>query len=319
LNGFVCCVLGDEQYALRGIDVRSVARAEQMTDQTPSGARVGSIRYAGVQAPVYSLAALLGRDRDTATFDRYVVVTRGAERPMGLLVDRVVRTPVDEHPKVLPLPSVVGEVARRRFEGLLRHAEWSYLVLAPASLDPDARGGRPPAQPAARPRSSSATGGADMVAVFTSPWLPRCPADRYAIEARRVEALVQSLPSIAIPGAAPHVTALGWWRDETVPVLSFDNNGSGAANTSRQRFIVVRCVHEAETAYVAIAVTGDIALHRATREDTVVPFELRHIDFVRGVFSAGDEDVALLDLDMLLTRTRESRPEPACEAVPVLI
>lgn len=319
LNGFVCCVLGDEQYALRGTDVRNVARAEQMIEQRAAGGRVGSIRYGGDEVPVYSLAALLGHVHEAGAFDRHIVVTRGARRPMGLLVDRVVRTAADEHAKVLPLPNVVGEVALRRFEGLLRHDDLSYLVLSPASLDPEGHGVRPHVlRPPSRPKSS-ATGAADMVAVFASPALPKCPADRYAIEARRVEALVQALPSIAIPGAAPHVVALGWWREETVPVLAFEHNGNGTSSSSHQRFIIVRSGVAAETTYVAFAVTGDIDLHRATRDDTLVPFELRHIDFVRGVFSAGDEDVALLDLDSLLARTRENRPETARDAVPVLI
>jgi chemotaxis signal transduction protein len=319
LNGFVCCVLGPEQYAIHGTEVRNVARAEQMIEERPAGARVGSIRYGRDQVPVYSLASLLGRKDEHGAFDRHIVVTRGARRPMGLLVDRVVRIPVEEHAKVLPLPSLVGELALRRFEGLLRHDELSYLVLSPASLDPDSRGSRPPVRPRSRPKASTATGGADMVAVFTSPSLPKCPADRYAIEAWRVEALVQTLPNIAIPGAAPDVTALAWWREETVPILAFEHNGNGAPSSSHLRFIVVRTGTDADIAYVALAATGDIALHRATREDTLVPFEHRHIEFVRGVFSVGDEDVALLDLESLITRTRERRPEPAAVAVPVLI
>ena len=319
LNGFVCCVLGQEQYAIRGSEVRNVARAEQMREEAAAGARVGSIRHGGEEVPVYSLAALLGRAHDRGAFDRHIVVTRGARRAMALLVDRVVRTPADEQARVLPLPNLVGERALRRFEGLLRYEDWSYLVLSPASLDPDAREGRLPARPRSRSKITAAAGGADMVAVFSSPSLPRCPADRYAIEARRVEALVQALPSIPIPGAAPHVTALGWWRDETVPLLSFHNAGAGASSPARQRYIVVRCGSDAQSAYVAFAVVGDVALHRATREDALVPFDRKEIDFVRGVFSTGDEDVALLDLDRLLTRTRESRPAAAGNAVPVLI
>lgn len=318
LDGFVCCVLGDEQYAIRGSEVRNVARAEQMVEQSAEGARVGAIRYGGEQVPVYSLAALLDRGPDIRTFDRHIVVTRGARRPMGLLVDRVVRAPVDEHSKVLPLPAVVGGVALRRFEGLLRHGELSYLVLSPGSLDPEARGARPPVRTWRRPKASAAPGGADMVAVLTSPSLPKCPADRYAIEARRVEALVQALPSLSMPGAAPHVMALGWWRDEAVPILAFEHDGKDVS-PSRQRFVIVRCGPDVESACVAFAVTGDISLHRATREDTLVPSELRHIEYVRGVFSAGDEDVALLDIDILLSRTRKSAPQPVRDAVPVLI
>jgi chemotaxis signal transduction protein len=318
LSGFVCCVVGEEQYAIRGADVRNVARAEQMREQAGAGARVGSIRHAGEQVPVYSLAALLGRGHDRAAFDRHIVVTRGASGSIGLLVDRVVRTPADERAAVLPLPSVVGDRALRRFEGLLRHNDLSYLVLSPVSLDPDAPAGRPLARPRPHSRAAAPMGGADMVAIFSSPSLPRCPADRYAIEAQRVEALVQALPSIRIPGAAPHVVALGWWRDGTVPVLSFHNNGADPSSV-RQRFIVVRCGSDARSTYVAFAVTGDVALHRATREDALVPSDRKDTDFVRGVFGTGDEDVALLDIDILLTRTRDSRPAAVSEAVPVLM
>ena len=316
LNGFVCCIVGEQQYAVRGRDVRNVARAERLRPAHGRDGLAGTIHHAGGDVPVYSLASMVGLHEDRRAADRHVLVTRGAGRDFGLLVDRVVRTPADDRARVLPLPAVVGDGALRRFEGLLQHRDWSYLVLSPSSLDPDARSRRPLTK---RPRSRRlAAGGADIVAVFGSPSLPPCPADRYAIEARHVEALAQSLQTLPVPGAAPHVAAIASWRDEVAPVLSFADR-AGDTSAARQRFIVVRCSLAAEDTCVAFAVAGDVALHRATRADTTVPFDPSRSPYVRGVFAINDERVALLDLARLLAPEIEAPPVAVDEEVPALI
>ena len=74
LDAYLCCIVGADQYAVRGEAVRLVARAEQMrTGQGPDG-RVGVLPFGGTEAPVFSLAALLGGTRDARTLDRHVVV-----------------------------------------------------------------------------------------------------------------------------------------------------------------------------------------------------------------------------------------------------
>jgi chemotaxis signal transduction protein len=274
------------------------------------------MRHAGADVPVYSLSAMIGIPEDRHATDRHVLVARGAGRHIGLLVDRVVRMPVDEGAHVLPLPRIVGDGALRKFDGLLRHQELAYLVLSPVSIDPRARVAFTPR--VRRSRAGLRTqGAADMIAIFNSPALPAGPADRYAVEARGVEALAQSLPSVPIPGAAAHVAALAWWRDEVAPLLSFEAQRD--TNGSRERVIVVRCHAAGQDTCVAFAVSGDVTLHRATRADLTVRFDGRRYPFVRGVFEVGGERVALLDLPSLLVPRTEDRQPAVREEVPALI
>jgi len=145
LDGFLCCLVGADQYALRGVDVALVTRADEMQAEAADDGRVGVLSRSGEQIPVYSLAALLGGRRDVRTADRHVVVTGAAGSRYGLLVDRLVRSG-GNGASVIPLPSVVGGAAVRWFEGLLSLQETSCLVLAPEGLRP---GGHAPAGSAA--------------------------------------------------------------------------------------------------------------------------------------------------------------------------
>jgi hypothetical protein len=81
----------------------------------------------------------------------------------------------------------------------------------------------------------------------------------------------------------------------------------------------VRCSLAAEDTCVAFAVAGDVALHRATRADTTVPFDPSRSPYVRGVFAINDERVALLDLARLLAPEIEAPPVAVDEEVPALI
>lgn len=309
LDGLVCCDVGTEQYALRGSNVKVVARAEQM-DVATGGAQLGTLRHRGETIPVFGLAALLDRAANVPSPRDHIVVSAGAAGPIGLLVDRLARLPEAVGAAIAPLPPVVGPTASAWFEGLVTLGDRACLVVSPAGLDPSA----PPAlrRPSFEPMSKTAGAGAaaDIVVVFSSPVLPAIGVRRYALSARLLGAVVQSLARVPLPAHPPCVKELASWRDAAVPVLDFSTPESAprveataraSGLRARERYLVVGGGSTRQPAYVAFAVDDDVTLHRATREDRLVASPALP-EFVRGVFAAGGENVALLDLDALLVR-----------------
>lgn len=308
LDGFLCCLVGADQYALRGVDVALVTRADEMRASAADDGRVGVLPRPGEEIPVYSLAALLGGRRDARTADRHVVVTGAAGSRYGLLVDRLVRSGGDGA-SVVPLPSVVGGAAVRWFEGLLSLQETSCLVLAPEGLRP---GGHAPAGGAAAPsaaRLRPAPEVSGLVLTFSSAALPSAAVKRHAVSAARVAAVVQSMPLVPVPGCGPHVAALGAWRSAAVVVLDFSRGAAVTAGS--RRFLVLRC---GQGAQIAIAVDADTALLRATADNVVAAANVP-AGYVRGVFTIGGEDVALVDVDRLAA----AAIDVARDAVPALV
>jgi chemotaxis signal transduction protein len=300
LDGFLCCLVGADQYALRGPDVTLVARAEQMRTGSEDDGRVGTLARRGADIPVFALGGLLGGARDARTADRHVIVTGDPAEPYGLLVDRIVRATTAE--SMLPMPWVVGGSAVRWFRGVITLAETSCLVLAPEGL----RSGGARTAPSAPGASISERAPAldcGLLLAFSSVALPPAAslaASRYAVSAARVAAVVQTLPLLDVPGREPHVAALGIWRNALVAVLDL---GDGAfAPAAARRFLILRTDGDA---LVAIAVDVDTTLRHASAAD--VPSRGSGLsgltgrpDYVRGVFTSAGEAVALLDVESLV-------------------
>lgn len=302
-DGAVCCLLGMERYAIRGRDVRIVARAEEMRREEAADGRIGVLVQGGQVLPVYGLADLLGRQSESFGEDHHVVVTQGEGEPFGLLVDRLLRVPVAGGVDVLPLSPVVGQASAAWFEGLLARGDESCLVLSPTGVDPQARRGpRARAATAVGPsRAVRRAGRCDLVAVFTSPALPAGEFDRYGIAVPRIDAVVRELPHVPVPGSPPWIRALGWWKDATLPILDFRGNAGAGIDGEFARYLVARHGPTRENAFVAIPVDDDITLYRATDRDRRLTGRTEATVFVRGTFRTGNERLGLLDLDALIT------------------
>ena len=52
LDAYLCCIVGGDQYAVRGDAVRLVARAEQMREGPAEDGRAGVQPFAGAEIPV---------------------------------------------------------------------------------------------------------------------------------------------------------------------------------------------------------------------------------------------------------------------------
>jgi chemotaxis signal transduction protein len=298
--------VGDKQYALRGGDVRQIVRVEKMRTVAGSDGSVGTLELAGQAVPVFRLGSVLGRtgvQRNTPTSGgHHIAITGEDEELVGWLVDRVVRTPLSQDAQIVALPAVVGPAATSWFEALVKVGGTSILLLAPQSLNPLS-----PRQPRAGAIGSSAApaekkpgDSAEQIALlFSTPALPRCAAPRFALSGRQVAAISQPMSPIPVPGSAPYVSGVAWWRNLVVPVIDFRGPGEHDDEAQRRRQLIAQCGSRLGNTLVAFAVDAEIALHRPGTGDeraAGVPCP----SFAAGVFDLGGEPVALLDLDSLL-------------------
>ena len=314
-DGLVCCAVGDEQYALRGADVRQIVRVEKMQGAVSVDGRVGTLDVAGQAVPVFRLGSVLGRPagpRPSHGAGHHIAVTGESGDLVGWLVDRIVRTPLLQGTRVVALPAVVGTVATTWFEALVKLGDSSVLLIAPQYLSPLAR--RPARSDGTRAFSVSepmlAGSEERMVLLFSTPALPRCGAPRYALSGRRIAAIVQPLPAIVVPGSARHVTGVAWWRDAVVPMIDFRGRGDHDDLAQRRRCVIAQCGPRLGGTLVAFPVDSEIVLHRPGPEDRQAAGIPRPA-FAVGMFDVDGEVVALLDIDTLLAPER-----PEAERIP---
>jgi chemotaxis signal transduction protein len=307
----VSCIVGARQYAMRGTDIREIARAERMRRTSVPGrsdGAVGTLAVGGEAIPVYSLAAILEGTAPAAghaSTGHHIVVTHGAQGPVGWLADRIVRSHLNDRLDVLPLPAVVANGATNWYEGLLIVDDAPLLLLSPSRLDPRATRDRaasdvvsPEPEIAAAPASADAA--STLVVTFSSPALPRCGAERYALSARRIAAVVQSLTVTPVPGCPPHVTGVAVWRNDVMPVVDFRSASERSAAGTGHRFLIARCGRPLRGGSVAFAVDTELTLHQPTRDDREADEIESSPAFVAGTFIVSGDRLALLDLDMLL-------------------
>jgi chemotaxis signal transduction protein len=262
-GGLVCCSVGDKQYALRGGDVRQIVRVEKMRAVAGSDGSVGTLELAGQPVPVFRLGSVLGRTSAQRNAPNsgghHIAVTGEGSELVGWLVDRVVRTPLS------PRQPRAGAIASS-------------------------------AAPAAKKPGDSAE---QIALLFSTPALPRCAAPRFALSGRQVAAISQPMSPIPVPGSAPYVSGVAWWRNLVVPVIDFRGPGEHDDEAQRRRQLIAQCGSRLGNTLVAFAVDAEIALHRPGTGDeraAGVPCP----SFAAGVFDIGGEPVALLDLDSLL-------------------
>jgi chemotaxis signal transduction protein len=309
---------------MRDGDIREIMRAERMRATPPTQAGlepgssqasarlqpglVGTLAVGGNPVPVYSLAAILhgGAAADRVeTTGHHIVVTSGAQGPVGWIADRIVRSHLTDRRAVLPLPPVIATRLTGWFDGVLIVDGAPLLLLSPRKLDP--RATRAPAAvgqaaPAIDMTTASPSGdtGPALVVMFSSPALPPSGASRYALSTRRIEAVVQSLDVTPVPGCPPHVTGVAAWRGQITPVVDFRPSGERRSAAEGNRFLIARCGGPLRGGSVAFAVDSELALHKPTREDREAEEAEPTPPFVAGTFMVSGNRLALLDLDTLL-------------------
>ena len=306
-EGLVCCTVGNKQYALRGADVRQIVRVEKMRGAAAGDNKAGTLDLSGQTVPVFRLGSVLGRTTPqphlTAPGGHHIAVTGEGSEIVGWLVDRVVRTPLSDNARVAPLPAVVGPAATSWFEAVVKLGGTSLLLMAPQYLNPLAQRKQRPdvRRTAGAPAASGPTGDSaePIVLLFSTPALPRCAAPRFALSGRQVAAIAQPMSPIPVPGSAPCITGVAWWRDLVVPVIDFRGAGEHDDAAQRRRQLIAQCGPRLGNTLVAFAVDAEVTLHRPGAGDQKA-VGVSCPPFAAGMFDIGGEPVALLDLDALL-------------------
>jgi chemotaxis signal transduction protein len=293
---------------MRDSDILEIVRAERMRHAPRGDRTVGTLALGSETIPVFSLAAILdgvSASGSAAPKGHHIVVTHGPYGPIGWLVDRIVRSHLADRVDVLPLPVVIASGATAWFEGLLIVDGKPLPLLSPRNLDARATHGPvvadapSPAIDTAAPAPSGDAGPA-LVVMFSSPALPPSGAARYALSARRIEAVVQSLAVTPVPGCPPHVTGVAVWRGHVMPVVDFRADSERNTTVEGTRFLIARCGRPLRGGWVAFAVDSELALHKPTREDREADEIESQPPFVAGTFIVSGNRLALLDLDTLL-------------------
>ena len=306
----VCCWIGDKQYAFYDTDVRQIARVEKMRTDDSTDGRIGVLDVGGQTAPVFRLGDILNRGQRTSHGSgNHIAVTGSGNEVTGWLVDHIARTSVPTDAHVASLPNVVGPVASSWFEALVWIGTTSVLLMSPRSLNPlNKRRSRIDASKTAAARKKSSDPAERVVLLFSTPALPSAGVARFALSGKRIAAITQPIPGIQVPGSAPHVTGVSWWRNAVVPVIDFRGPGDHDDTEERRRCVIAQCGPRLGNTLVAFPVDAEIAMHRPSagdRQVTGVPCP----PFIGGMFEIGGEVVGLLDLDALLAPVRSDAAE----------
>jgi chemotaxis signal transduction protein len=305
----VRCEISGRPYAFDCADVRLIVRSEQMIPASEDDGRVGELRSPD-RIPVYSVGALLHPSAATDGGE-HVIVTGNRDSRVGWQVDRVLRGTREGGLELLQLPELAGPIARRWFKALVNDPDHEPgLVCSPRGLDPRAPASLGP-DLSPRPGVVLTTVGANagIVAMFSSPALPRCGATRYAISARTILAVAQLLSPRAVPGTPAYVVGLAPWRGLAVPVIDLSGN---SVLSSSGRYLVALCGRTSPFP-VAIPIDRDVVLHRASDRDTLL--DARGADHPAGVhvFEVGGEPVGLVDLATLVGARSGHADQAGCE------
>ena len=305
----VSCTVGQVEYALRAGDIVAVMRAERMRAPAAREAGIGVVTIGSDRVSVHALGTHIGADPASGrgARDRHVVVLRGSSGPVGWLVDRISRSHLAEGTRVLPLPALVGERARRWFGGVVDTTDRTMLLLSVAPVGASEGGeaidGIQAFGPATDDVLRSPSGDTPLVVTFGSEALPSFGISRYAISARRVAGVESGLEITNVPGSAHPVIGITVWRSNVVPVLDFRQSRTPDEH-SDQRLLILRCGGSGTRTAVALPVDAETALCQATTDNVLVDRARNGArampPFAVGVFDVRGQKVALLDPDALL-------------------
>ena len=305
----VCCWVGGKQYAFHDTDVRQIARVEKMRSDAPGDGRAGVLDVGGQAVPVFRLGAVLGRaTRGPQSGGYHIAVTGDRHERVGWLVDRIARTAAPGA-EVASLPALIGPLASSWFEALVKVGGTSILLMSSRNLNtllPRPVKLDAPKAPASAMKKGDAS--ERVVLLFSTPALPPTGAGRFALSGKRIAAITQPMAAIPVPGSAPHVTGVSWWRSAVVPVIDVRGPGVHDDAEERRRYVIAQCGPRLGNTLVAFPVDTDVAMHRPGAGD-------RHAagaacpPFLSGMFEIGGELVGLLDLDALLAPVRSDAAE----------
>lgn len=197
--------------------VRGVERADRVVPAADDGdwPQVGSLPTRGGDAPVFSLAGLLGFAQVAEQDSAHVLLCETSLGPAGVLVDQTAQGAAVGPEAFLPMPAVV---CAQHFPAVVRTGASLLPFLDPAAL---LGGASHRGFPAAAPWRAAASEAAQRRLVLV-PLPDDAPGGRawaVGLPAASVVELLDPQRLAAVPGAPPHVTGVAAWRDRVVGVV----------------------------------------------------------------------------------------------------
>jgi chemotaxis signal transduction protein len=199
--------------------VRGVERTDRMVTSPGDGdwPQVGTLPTRSGEAPVFSLAGLLGFPQVAASDGAHVLLCETPHGPAGVLVEQTAQGAAVGPEAFLAMPTVMGSP---HFPAVVRTGSALLPFLDPATLLGRAT---PREFPPNVPWRATASEAAQRRLILIPLPLPaRAPGDRewaVGLPAATVAELVEPERVVAVPGAPQHVAGVTAWRDRVVGVV----------------------------------------------------------------------------------------------------
>jgi purine-binding chemotaxis protein CheW len=122
--------VADEEYAAEIVEIQEIIKVPDLTEVPRAPAAVlGIISLRGTIVPVVDLRTLLYLPQAEATRAARVLVLRGGDEPVGLLVDRVSSVVRLDREAIEPVPRTMQQAGSDLLQGVGRDADRMLIVL----------------------------------------------------------------------------------------------------------------------------------------------------------------------------------------------
>ena len=300
--------VGEHLFALERQKVLQIERADDLAASEEADS-VGSLEIAdGSRAEVRSLRAEFRLGDESTESRGHVAVVRGADRAIGLLVDRVVQIQGLDSAAVLSLPALARLAWGDQFRGVLAHEGGLTPIISPADLGRGVTVNSPNVEPRPAPLPETAEVDAQWrgrIITFTVGGSD-ARRSRFALSVRQVPEVAVGARIMQIETTAGAFVGLMSWRDQAIPVLDLAAlAGLPSDPSSTPRTLVARTSTGDD---IAFSVGPDTDVRRLPLENAT-PWR-RELPVDRAlVHSALEVDAAplmLLNLESMLRATRSA-------------
>jgi purine-binding chemotaxis protein CheW len=122
--------VADEEYAAEIVEIQEIIKVPELTEVPRAPAAVlGIISLRGTIVPVVDLRTLLYLPRAEPTRAARVLVLRGGDEPVGMLVDRVSSVVRLDREAIEPVPRTMQQAGSDLLQGVGRDADRMLIVL----------------------------------------------------------------------------------------------------------------------------------------------------------------------------------------------
>lgn len=291
----LCCDSGGRLYGVRAQDARAIVRSDEMTADTASDGRLGSIKQGGVAIAVYSADRLVNPAAPAAREHGHVVIVNNATGACGWLFDRIVRRVTVTVAAIMPLPHLFGSASADLFEGLVTSGSDTLLVMRTTgsgrAADISAEAPRPAAGPVGGP-ARAFDGGA--LITFAAPSLGLPAGMLAAVSVKQVCEVLTADAIMPVPRAPVTIHGALPWRGHAVPVIDV----AGPVTVDFSKLLIAgQGQRRGRLVLVAIPIDGDARLQRVTADARRLTTVSRTYD--HGCFEMGDSRIAVIDIKAL--------------------